>query len=76
MSESTSPAVHARAAVARAVLQKNPDAEREARRALATEKIAEYIQRVLAQAPPLTDEQCTRLAELVRAVRPVSGGMR
>lgn len=66
MQEPTSPAVCARAAVARAVLQKNPDAEREARRNLATEKIAEYIARVLAQAPPLTDEQRTRLAGLLR----------
>lgn len=69
MSESSSPLVHARAAVARAVLQKNPDAELEARRNLATEKIAEYIQKVLAAAPELTDEQRTRLAELLRPVR-------
>jgi hypothetical protein len=32
-------------------------------------KIADYIERMLAEAPPLTDEQRTRLAELLRPVR-------
>jgi hypothetical protein len=36
---------------------------------LAEAKIADYIERMLAEAPPLTDEQRTRLAELLRPVR-------
>lgn len=38
-------------------------------RDLATDQIADYITRTLAAAPPLTDEQRTRLAELLRPVR-------
>lgn len=30
---------------------------------------ASYIEKVLAEAPPLTDEQCSRLAELLRPAR-------
>jgi len=30
---------------------------------------ASYIEKVLAEAPPLTDEQCNRLAELLRPAR-------
>jgi hypothetical protein len=33
------------------------------------ERTAEYIERVLAEAPPLTDEQRTKLAELLVPVR-------
>lgn len=40
-----------------------------ARRDLAEANIAAYIERVLAEAPPLSDEQRTRLAELLRPVR-------
>jgi hypothetical protein len=36
---------------------------------LAEAKLAGYIERMLAEAPPLTDEQRTRLAELLRPVR-------
>lgn len=39
------------------------------RRQAATEKIAAYIERTLAAAPPLTDEQRTRLAELLAPAR-------
>lgn len=50
---------------------RNPDPEaiEAARRDLATEKIAAYVERVLGQAPPLTDAQRTRLAELLKPVR-------
>lgn len=41
----------------------------ELRRELRAKRLAEYIEKVLAAAPPLTDEQRTRLAELLRPVR-------
>lgn len=41
----------------------------EARRRLRTERTAAYIEKVLAEAPPLTDEQRTKLAELLKPVR-------
>ncbi|MGV0699137.1 hypothetical protein ABQF47_12145 [Mycolicibacter sinensis] len=43
------------------------------RRNAATEKIAAYIERTLAAAPPLTDEQRHRLAELLRPARNTAG---
>lgn len=49
-----------------------PDAE-DARRDLATERISSYVQRVLAAAPPLTDEQRTRLALLLNGSTPNGG---
>lgn len=42
----------------------------DAKRALSEAKITAFVERVLAQAPPLTDEQRTRLAELFRPARP------
>jgi len=48
----------------------DPDRRTAASRALATEKIANYVERTLASAPPLTPEQVTRLAGLLRT----SGG--
>jgi hypothetical protein len=41
----------------------------EARQNLATAKLADYIDRVLAQAPPLSDEQRAKLAELLKPAR-------
>ncbi|RDH75508.1 hypothetical protein DVS77_26270 [Mycolicibacterium moriokaense] len=38
----------------------------EARRTFRAERTAAYIEKVLAEAPPLTDEQRIRLAELFR----------
>lgn len=35
--------------------------------------IAEYVEKILAAAPSLTDEQKTRLAELLRPVRQRGG---
>lgn len=40
-----------------------------ARRDLEVSKLADHIQRVLAQAPPLTRQQRSKLAELLRPVR-------
>ena len=45
----------------------------EARRDLIATKTEDYIKRVLAERPPLTAEQRTRLAELLRPVR--NGGV-
>ncbi|MGV0772291.1 hypothetical protein [Mycobacterium syngnathidarum] len=59
-------------AVARAAKHRDPAAEDQARRALAEAKIAAYVNKVLSQAPPLSDEQRTRLAELLRPVRAVT----
>ncbi|WP_131812477.1 hypothetical protein [Mycolicibacterium fortuitum] len=56
-------------AIARATMHNNPADELQARRDLAEAKIAQYVERVLATAPPLSDEQRTRLAELLRPVR-------
>jgi hypothetical protein len=41
----------------------------EARRGLAAAKLTEYVERVLAEAPPLSDAQRAKLAELLRPVR-------
>jgi hypothetical protein len=46
----------------------------ELRQELKEQRLAEYIEHVLAAAPPLTAEQRTRLAELLRPVRLVGGG--
>ena len=45
----------------------------EARANLAAEKLAEYVARVVAEAPPLTDAQRDRIAALLR---PAGGGGR
>ena len=45
----------------------------EARRNLRAERLADYIEKILAAAPPLTDEQRSRLAELLRPVRTGGG---
>lgn len=50
--------------------RKNPNADTtELRRKLREERAAEYIKNLVDQAPPLTDEQRTRLAELLAPVR-------
>jgi hypothetical protein len=59
----------ARSEVAVAHRKKDPQAIEAARRDFATEKLADYIQRVVAAAPPLTDEQRVRLAELLTPAR-------
>lgn len=45
----------------------------DARRDLAEAQISAYVQRVLDASPPLTDEQRTRLAELLRPARAGAG---
>lgn len=47
----------------------DPDKLIEARRALRELRASEYIKKVVDAAPPLTDEQRTRLAELLRPAR-------
>lgn len=44
-----------------------------AKRDLAEAKITAYVEKILAQAPPLNDEQRTRLAELLRPARQGGG---
>lgn len=41
----------------------------EARRGLKAARAEDYVAKLLAEAPPLTDEQRTKLAELLRPVR-------
>ena len=57
----------ARSSVGVAHRKKDPEAIEAATRDFATEKIAHYVTRVLADAPPLSDEQLTRIAGLLRA---------
>jgi hypothetical protein len=45
----------------------HPDGIADARRDLATAKIAAYVERTIAEAPPLTSEQRDRLVALLRA---------
>jgi hypothetical protein len=67
-------AAHHRARLAG--LRKRPPGDPEvldAQRGLASAKIADYIERTLAAAPPLTAEQRDKLAELLRPVRAAEG---
>lgn len=61
----------ASARIARAVHQKNPQEEADARRDLAELKIAKAIERTLAVAPPLSPAQVKRLSTVLR-----TGGQR
>jgi hypothetical protein len=68
--------LHERARIG-ALSRSRPDDDPElvdAKRGLAEAKLADYIERVLAAAPPLTPQQLTRLAELLRPVRRRRGG--
>ena len=47
----------------------HPDQIEDRRRDLAAAKISDYIEKVLAAAPPLTDAQRTALAELLKPAR-------
>jgi hypothetical protein len=49
---------------------RDPEAIESARRNFAAEKIAAYVDKVLDAAPPLTDEQRTRIAALLRVGGP------
>ena len=46
-----------------------PEQIEQRRRELAEAKIADYVEKVLAEAPPLTQEQRAKLAELLAPVR-------
>ncbi|OBK56324.1 hypothetical protein A5656_19700 [Mycobacterium gordonae] len=46
----------------------------EARRTFRAEQTAAYIEKVLAEAPPLTDQQKARLAELFRPTNATTHG--
>lgn len=60
-------AVRARLA---AKLRHHPEQDHsDTRRDLAAANLEQYVRKVLSAAPPLTDEQRTRLAELLRPVR-------
>ena len=56
----------ARSRVAVAVRRRDPEARREAQRELAAAKIADFIQRTVDSAPPLSREQLDRLGLLLR----------
>ncbi len=58
-----------RARIATATRTGTPDDVAEARRAHATASLAAHIARVVAEAPPLTDEQKSRLTVLLRGER-------
>lgn len=45
----------------------DPKARAEARRDLAAAKIAQYVTKIVAEAPPLSDEQAAKIAGLLRA---------
>ena len=66
---------HHKARVASYTRSRTPDDPEfvAAKQDLAEAKIAAYVERCLASAPPLTDESRARLAELLRPVR-VNGG--
>lgn len=66
MSEMSTQVPALRAAVARAVRCGDGRAEASARRELAEAKISAYVEKALAAAPPLTDEQRCRLVDLLR----------
>ena len=61
------------AALKRAGARPNDPDLIDAQRRLRETRLADYIDRVLTEAPPLTAEQRTRLAELLRPVR-INGG--
>ena len=46
----------------------------DARRNLRAQRLADHLEKVLAEAPPLTNEQRTRLAEPLRPARTVTPG--
>lgn len=64
----------ARAALGVAARRGDDEAATDARRDLAAAKIAAYIEKVVAEAPPLTDQQRDRLSAIIGAGR--GGGIR
>ena len=68
---------HARSALALAIQKygKNSPQAAQARANFTARRLAHHIEKTLAEAPPLTDEQRTRLAELLRPVRRNGGAV-
>lgn len=64
----------ARSLLGNATRRGDDEATNEARRDLAAAKIAAYVEKVVADAPPLTDEQRDRLSSIIGAGR--GGGAR
>lgn len=66
----------ARSRLAKSAQVNGPDSTEttDARRDFAAARLDDYIRDTLAKAPPLTDEQRTRLAELLRPARQTAGG--
>lgn len=64
----TSPVLKARADLGVAHRAGDTASITTARRDLAAEKIAQYVERTVSSAPPLTDEQRDRIAALLRPV--------
>lgn len=62
----SSPVLQARAQLAVATRRRDPEQIANARRDLAAEKLAQYVARTVADAPPLTAEQRDRIAALLR----------
>lgn len=58
--------LNARARLGQAVRSGNNTAATEARRDLAEAKIAQYVAKVIAEAPPLSSEQISRISGLLR----------
>ena len=55
------------ATLSRRSMAASTDQIEDARRALAEAKIVDYVEKVVASAPPLSDEQLNRIAALLRA---------
>lgn len=62
-----SPSIIARNALGVAARSKDPERIRVARQELAAAKLASYVARVVAEAPPLTEDQKHRIASLLGA---------
>lgn len=64
-----------RAAIARARRSKDSVAEADARREYAVAKLADFVERTVATAPPLTAEHIERIAALLRPELAKAGGL-
>lgn len=65
---------HTRSQIAHAK-RRDPDADvTELRRQLKAERLAEYVERVVSEAPPLTDEQLSRITAILRPTLHTSAG--
>lgn len=62
----SAPVLKARSDLGNAVRRRDPEQIAEARRTLAAAKLEAYVSRVLAEAPPLTPAQSSRIASMLR----------